>query len=523
MRSVLAKSLYIGLAALSLGGVAVATTTATAQAASKKPATIVSKESLGKDAKSVEVTGMNAIYTKPGTVKGAKRVASKTQVKKLANSKRSADTFHAYHMAVTNRGTVYYKIVSMNGKYRGYIYGGRVKGAMVAGIRTTKTVTSATMPTRMTGFRLKNVDKNTLWTAPKNTEYRAHKVSLYGVGKDDTFKVSKAEKKTKEGTLYYYVTDEKNAAVSGWIYAGDGYKDATTTEFGGLTLKLSEAAATNDNSVRVIYRDASSKKEIGTSTWITKAEKTHAGDKVNHTVAAVTPETPTDDKGKNPVPAPTQPKPDTNANQSTNKAKMVKAASDEVSTPTNVAGVTLSKFITASVPAGYRVASSVNADTLANAATYGNNVYVDVTASATSKVVLTAETVNNKVDGKDVKITNGLKDNTKLKSSDMSLSITPAAKELLTGNKGVVFSTDTLTNIAAGIGSKDTHTAEGTKTYYDANAKGYHYVYTLNTKAFPTDNRHAIAGDDLSATFSAQLVANPAQGATNDNSWIVTK
>lgn len=513
MRSVLAKSLYIGLAALSLGGVAVATTTATAQAASKKPATIVSKEALGKDAKSVEVTGMNAIYTKPGTVKGAKRVASKAQVKKLANSKRSADTFHAYHMAVTNRGTVYYKIVSMNGKYRGYIYGGRVKGAMVAGIRTTKTVTSATMPTRMTGFRLKNVDKNTLWTAPKNTEYKAHKVSLYGVGKDDTFKVSKAEKKTKEGTLYYYVTDEKNAAVSGWIYAGDGYKDATTTEFGGLTLKLSEAAATNDNSVRVIYRDASSKKEVGTSTWITKAEKTHAGDKVNPTVAAVTPDTPAGDK----TPAPAQPsKPAEN--------KMAKAATSDA--PTNVAGVTLSKFITGNVPAGYRVAKTVNADTLANAATYGNNVYVDVTASATSKVVLTAEKVVNKIGDKDIKVTNGLKDNTKLKASDMSLSISSAAKDLLTGNKGIVFSSDDLTAIAKGIGTKvenAENSAVGTKTYFDANAKAYHYVFTLNVSAFPNDNRHAVAGDDLSATFTAQLIEGSVQGATNDNSWIVTK
>lgn len=74
MRSILAKSLYLGLATLSLS--AVAMTTVSVDASSK--ATIVSKSALGKGSKNVEVTGRNAIYTKPGTVKGAKQVASRS-------------------------------------------------------------------------------------------------------------------------------------------------------------------------------------------------------------------------------------------------------------------------------------------------------------------------------------------------------------------------------------------------------------------------------------------------------------
>ncbi|MGN1292272.1 MAG: hypothetical protein ACI4UI_05965 [Levilactobacillus brevis] len=48
----------------------------------------------------------------------------------------------------------------------------------------------------------------------------AKKVSLYGAAKTDPFTVDKAATKTKEGSLYYHVTDSKDSSISGWIYAG---------------------------------------------------------------------------------------------------------------------------------------------------------------------------------------------------------------------------------------------------------------------------------------------------------------
>jgi len=147
-------------------------------------------------------------------------VASKAQVKKLANSKRSADTFHAYHMAVTNRGTVYYKIVSMNGKYRGYIYGGKSDTAFAGGIKAASTTTVATTPTTKTYYLANPGTTNTIWTAPKYTQYKASKViNSTKAFANDQFTVDSAATKTREGSLYYHVTSTTNKDITGWIYA----------------------------------------------------------------------------------------------------------------------------------------------------------------------------------------------------------------------------------------------------------------------------------------------------------------
>lgn len=245
MRSSFAKSIYVGAAVLGLAGLSAVTTTT---ASAKSYATASSYTALTKG-QNVLVNGTNAIYSKPGTVKGAKVVASKKTVAKLAASKKSSDTFYAYGTKTTNRGSVYYKIVTMDKKYRGYIYGGKTAGTFAGGIKTTDTLTDATVPTANTGFYLKDTKANTLWSAPKNTDINAKKVSLYGAKSSDTFTISKAATKTKEGSLYYYVTDDNNSDVAGWIYAGglttdgsEAFNQATQVQFNvksldGKTLK----------------------------------------------------------------------------------------------------------------------------------------------------------------------------------------------------------------------------------------------------------------------------------------------
>ena len=152
MRSSFAKSIYVGAAVLGLAGLSAVTTTT---ASAKSYATAGSYTALAKG-QNVLVNGTNAIYSKPGTVKGAKVVASKKTVAKLAASKKSNDTFYAYGTKTTNRHSVYYKIVTMDKKYRGYIYGGKTAGTFAGGIKTTDTLTTAATPVRTTPYYLKD-------------------------------------------------------------------------------------------------------------------------------------------------------------------------------------------------------------------------------------------------------------------------------------------------------------------------------------------------------------------------------
>ncbi|WP_143463041.1 S-layer protein [Levilactobacillus enshiensis] len=457
MQSSLKNSLYLGLAVLSLGAVTAVSTSANAASKASIKSDVTMKTAA--ETRNVESTGTNALYSKPGTVKGAKVVASKTTMKKLADSKKSADYFRAYRVAVTSKGSVYYKVVTMNGKYRGYIYGGKSTDTFAGGIKTAATTTKATLPTRTTGFHLVNAKKNTLWTAPQNTQYKAKKVSMYGVKDTDTFKVSDAATKTREGSLYYYVTDEQNSAISGWIFAGTGYS-ATATTFGGLSTSSAEAAATNDNSVKVVYQNNGS--QVGTATWITTRTDTKAGSTVG----------------------------------------------SDTTKDVNAAKQTLSSFASSSVPAGFQL---TNATVSTTNATYGNTLYVDVTAAATSKVSLSVESVDNA----GVSITSPLTTGT-LNSSEASVALSAAGIKALSGTKGATISQDNLGVIASGFST----TFKGTKNYYAANGDAYHYEFTFNPTNFKSDNRVKTYGDTLTASFTAKAVKGAASTNTVDNSWL---
>ncbi|PTM21402.1 hypothetical protein DA798_10350 [Lactobacillus sp. PFC-70] len=230
MQSSLKKSLYLGLAALSFGAVATVSTTASA----KSYATAGAYSKLTTDAtkRNVEATGTNALYTKPGTVKGAKVVASKATMAKLASSKKSADYFRAYGVKTTNRGSIYYRVVTMDQKYRGYVYGGKVADTFGGGIKAAETTTANTTDS-MIGKTVTFTNpgtKNVTWTAPKYTQYKsgASKVVKNTTPfAGDTLKVTKAETKTREGSLYYYVEDQQNPTVNGWIYSKAVTTDAS--------------------------------------------------------------------------------------------------------------------------------------------------------------------------------------------------------------------------------------------------------------------------------------------------------
>ncbi|MFC6254722.1 hypothetical protein ACFP1H_09025 [Secundilactobacillus hailunensis] len=215
MKLNLKKTLYAGLAVVSV----LAASGFAATTASAKSYAYISKAdyfTTAPESRNVQPTGTHALYSKVGTSKGAHVVASTATMAKLRRSSVSTDYFRAYSIVTTNRGSVYYKVVSFNGRYRGWIYGGKDATKFGGGIEPAQTTETRRLPGQKTGFTIADPSKATLWTAPKNTQYRAAKVT--GFKPSDTFTIIGAATKYREGSLYYQVKDDQNPSVTGWIY-----------------------------------------------------------------------------------------------------------------------------------------------------------------------------------------------------------------------------------------------------------------------------------------------------------------
>lgn len=456
MQKSLKNSLYLGLAVLSLGAATVVSTTADAASKAKVSSDVTMKTDA--TTRNVEATGKNALYSKPGIVKGAKRVASKSTMKRLAKSDKSRDYFRAYRVAKTNKGLVYYKVVTMDGKYRGYIYGGRSTTKFAGGITSADTTATATMPTKTTGYHLANAKKNGLWTAPKNTQYKAKSVSLYGANTKDTFTVSKAATKTREGSLYYYVTDDQDNSIAGWIYAGKGYNaSATTQSLGGLALKASDAKATADNSVTVNYI-GSNGNSVGTSTFVTATKNTKQNDKVGASV--------------------------------------------------NAAGQTLADFINdaSNTPAGYKLTTAVS-DT--SKAVYGGTVTVDVYKAATSTIAFYLPSADGVSAGAQLNASDFVNGKPSISKANAALLTNDSSKSVVDATKNSTITDDffpstlyskvmTATSAMNGFDGKSATTIAAGDKYYVT------YKYS-EAKTF-TANKDAKYGDTIKAVFVATNV-----------------
>lgn len=286
MQSRLKKTLYLSLAVFSLGAVtAVSSTTASA----KTYATAGAYQKLMTDAtkRNVEATGTNALYTKPGTVKGAKVVASKATMTKLASSKKSADYFRAYGVKTTNRGSVYYRVVTMDGKYRGYIYGGSSNTVFAGGIKSAETMTKSELPKEKTVYFANPGKKNVTWDAPYQTQYKANKqVKDTTPFAADKLTITDAAKKTREGTLYYYVKDASNPSISGWIYSEAVTTNAKTAFNRATDVKINLAYNGNivaSGVLQGLKADGSNKPAtiMGTSVGTDVEQKATASDGTN--------------------------------------------------------------------------------------------------------------------------------------------------------------------------------------------------------------------------------------------------
>ena len=224
MRSSFAKSIYFGAAVLGLVGLsAVTTTTASAKSAAK----VTSSKALTTDAttRNVTFTGTNALYSKPGTVKGAKVVATTTTAKNLNKSTTSRENFRAYRVAKTNRGSIYYKVVSYNKAYRGWVYGGKSDTAFAGGLTSYDTFKEGTLTAdqKSGNYKLANPGKTKAgltYKQPAWTQYKIGKtIADTTAYKDATFSVDKVGTRTREGDTWVHVVNQNTAdtKADGWI------------------------------------------------------------------------------------------------------------------------------------------------------------------------------------------------------------------------------------------------------------------------------------------------------------------
>lgn len=251
MRSSFAKSIYVGAAVLGLAGLsAVTTTTASAKSKAVK---VTSSKALNTAAttRNVTFTGTNALYTKPGTVKGAKVVATTTTVKRLAASKHGQDNVRAYSVATTSRGSVYYKVVTFDGAYRGWIYGGKATDKFAGGIKSFDTTTDAKVPSTLSTSSYYTLAKTDATVNDgTTTTYKAPAWSQYKIGrtmkdasayKTDLLQVSKAAT-TREGDTWVYVTDVTSGKLTGWVKASALKASSNVPASEGVTINYTDKA-----------------------------------------------------------------------------------------------------------------------------------------------------------------------------------------------------------------------------------------------------------------------------------------
>ncbi|MCV3739718.1 hypothetical protein OF387_00610 [Lentilactobacillus hilgardii] len=264
MKNNLKRSLFISAAALGFFAVAGVSNGQTASA--KTYAKVKSNQTLSMNPsdRNVNFTGSSALYTKAGTLKGAKLVASASELSGLSSSTVSNNNVRAYRIARTNRGSIYYKVVTFNGQYRGWIYGGRSDSDFNGGLSQYATTKYAAMTTdqqngtfRITNPGTANDGKTVTYKQPAWTQYKVgRQITDSGSYANKTFKIDQAATRTREGDLWVHIsaTDSANSAANGWILYS-GLTQVTGSSSSTTNPGSSSTTPTTNNAVRVVLAD----------------------------------------------------------------------------------------------------------------------------------------------------------------------------------------------------------------------------------------------------------------------------
>lgn len=264
MKSNLKRTLFTSVAAL---GFFAAVGAFNGQNASAKTyAKVTSNQPLAMNAadRNVNFTGTKALYSKAGTLKGARLVAGTSTLSNLATSNSSQDNVRAYRVARTNRGSIYYKVVTFDGQYRGWIYGGTSNSDFGGGLVQYATAKSAGLTTdQQTGtFKIANPGtandgKTVTYKQPAWTQYKiGRQITDSSAYANTTFKIDQAATRTREGDTWVHIsaTDSSKSAANGWILYSGLTKLASTTPTTPTTNKSVQIILTdpNGNQLRTI-------------------------------------------------------------------------------------------------------------------------------------------------------------------------------------------------------------------------------------------------------------------------------
>ncbi len=154
-------------------------------------------------------------------------MASKAVLTDLANSKFSSNNFAAYRQATTKSGSVYYKVTSFDGKYRGWIYGGKKAGKFSGGIEPFTTFDQGNVPSSLSNYTFKiaapgfqNDGKTVTYKNPLNTTYQSGKQIGDSVKyANTTFKIDGIGTRTRENDTWVHISaiNSDDSAANGWI------------------------------------------------------------------------------------------------------------------------------------------------------------------------------------------------------------------------------------------------------------------------------------------------------------------
>ncbi|EEI71508.1 hypothetical protein [Lentilactobacillus hilgardii] len=213
-------------------------------------------------------SGSTALYTKAGTLKGARKVASASTLNALANkSDKGQSYFRAYRIAKTNRGSYYLKVASFDKTYRGWIYAGKSNPSgktSVGGMKKVSTFNQGNLTTDISNTTYYFGASSTTYKQPDWTQYKIGRNmdSLSGDYTKDALRVTGVGTKTNgrdNNATYYFVEDSAHPTVNGWIKASD-------LKSGSGTGTSSSSSSTNigANQVLVNYVDASTGNSVTT-------------------------------------------------------------------------------------------------------------------------------------------------------------------------------------------------------------------------------------------------------------------
>lgn len=214
------------------------------------------------DSRNVTFTGSNALYNKAGTLRGARKIATTTTLRGMANSDSSKKNFRAYRVATTNRGSVYYKVVAFDKSYRGWIYGGKTVGNLGGGINQYNTFKVGTMTDDQKNGTFKfanpgtaNNDKTVTYKQPSWTQYKiGRQITDSTPYKDATFKIDQVGTRTRENDQWVHIlaTDSKNNQANGWILYSGLTKAETPAQIADDTVRINLVTAADAHTVKTV-------------------------------------------------------------------------------------------------------------------------------------------------------------------------------------------------------------------------------------------------------------------------------